>query len=273
MFAHQNLGAFLARVCVQTYVQYFTAGYFLIPPGYRLLGNFQTVIHGSTEWFGYIIESSSDIIVAFRGTLTPDEWTYDFFYPQKQYYFVPCAGNVHAGFLSIYVTCRNKVLSVLRRVSASKKLYITGHSLGGALALISAPDIAVNTNFRQPVVVTFGAPRVGDPGFAVTYNKVINSSFRIVNTHDTVPRVPFKVIIAPGSNIIYFYRHVKKALKISFQTESIRGNHNILNYLKHLKKVNANISSKNATAQPMFQKLYNRTDKRRFFISVISKNS
>lgn len=45
------------------------------------------------------------------------------------------------------------------------KLLITGHSLGGAAAVIAA--VALHAIVPDPVVYTFGAPRVGNGFFAV----------------------------------------------------------------------------------------------------------
>jgi triacylglycerol lipase len=79
-------------------------------------------------------------------------------------------------------------------------VFITGHSLGGALAILCALEFCRQ---RLPVaaVVTFGQPRVGDGNFAELYDLTQPTdgiaagfldeiTFRVVNQNDIVPRTP-----------------------------------------------------------------------------------
>lgn len=63
-------------------------------------------------------------------------------------------------------TIREDVLSGLRKATHTKRLIITGISLGGGLAGISYVDIAKAGLFDNIEVVTFGAPRVGNVKWA-----------------------------------------------------------------------------------------------------------
>lgn len=55
---------------------------------------------------------------------------------------------VHSGFLGAYDSVRNKVFRVVEQLTASRSaeepwtVFVTGHSLGGALATLAAYDIA-----------------------------------------------------------------------------------------------------------------------------------
>ncbi|XP_042495039.1 phospholipase A(1) DAD1, chloroplastic-like [Macadamia integrifolia] len=74
-------------------------------------------------------------------------------------------------------------------------LTITGHSLGAALATLTAYDIT--TNFCQPPLVTvisFGASRVGNRGFRCHVENCGSKVLRIVNSDDLVTKVPGFVI-------------------------------------------------------------------------------
>lgn len=53
----------------------------------------------------------------------------------------------------------------LRAKYRSAKLFLTGHSLGGAMASLAAPDIKDNFGGIS-AFYTFGQPRVGNPQFA-----------------------------------------------------------------------------------------------------------
>lgn len=68
---------------------------------------------------------------------------------------------------------------------------VTGHSLGGAIAVHAALDL-VSINLKVDTLYTYGAPRVGDKKFAewfVDFSK-IKSIYRITHARDPVPHLP-----------------------------------------------------------------------------------
>lgn len=87
-------------------------------------------------------------------------------------------------------------------------IYITGHSLGAALATIAAMDIAVidlaqQDKIKNPInLYTFASPRVGDNIFAKAFNEFISeeriNAFRFANSEDIVPKIPFPVWFKAG---------------------------------------------------------------------------
>jgi len=87
------------------------------------------------------------------------------------------------------------------------RLYLTGHSLGGAMAsLIALQLVALNVSgavaagpsSRAPVLYTFGAPRCGDWEFAQALNEAVPESFRVVYRADPVPHTPQCRTAAPN---------------------------------------------------------------------------
>ncbi|XEC93643.1 Mbeg1-like protein [Paenibacillus tarimensis] len=218
---------FLAAVCGQTYLQYINKdGLYLAPSGYKSAG----VIHanayqGRKERFGFVLESKDTIIVAFRGTSSAVEWISDLIAQQTVYKPIKQGGQTHKGFTDIYMSARNELLSALGRLSPRKRLYVTGHSLGGALAVLAAPDIAVNTAHKRPHVYTFAAPRAGDPKFVRMFNAKVPVCWRIYNEHDIVPHLPPLIYRSPKNEEYYFYLHVKGEHKLSFKGGSVPGNH------------------------------------------------
>lgn len=75
------------------------------------------------------------------------------------------------------------------------KLYVTGHSLGGALASVVAFYFACDDSIPKPVTcISFAAPRVGDYGFREAVNALEQSKrlrmLRIVNNNDTIAMLP-----------------------------------------------------------------------------------
>jgi triacylglycerol lipase len=72
-----------------------------------------------------------------------------------------------------------------------KELLITGHSLGGALSALAAPDLLndVAANLA-PIVYTWAEPRVGHPDYVRFFDARVNICYRIVNIWDVVPQIP-----------------------------------------------------------------------------------
>lgn len=75
------------------------------------------------------------------------------------------------------------------------KLYVTGHSLGGALSSIAAFYLACDDDVPKPVTcISFAAPRVGDEGFLKATNQLEREKrlrmLRVVNDNDSIPVMP-----------------------------------------------------------------------------------
>jgi Lipase (class 3) len=106
-------------------------------------------------------------------------------------------GCVTAGFRGIYVSLRQQMINALNTIvdiNNVSRIYVTGHSLGGALATLAIPDILTNTQFRNPekiTLYTFASPRCGDSTFAEKFKEKGVKHWRIANTEDFVTTLPF----------------------------------------------------------------------------------
>lgn len=236
--AYDNrMAMFLAAVCSQTYKQYNdSSGRYVVPAGYEVADNFEAKsFGGKREPFGFILESDDRIILAFRGTSSTTDWISDAIASQDKYKCVKDGGLTHKGFSDIYYSARPAILPKLKKLSASgKRLHITGHSLGGALATLSAPDMTAHTRFVHPVVYTFGAPRVGDPVYAAMYAGRVPDSFRVYNVLDAVPLLPPQVYKPPRQDTTYRYMHVQEPIGLDFNHGSVSSNHVIASYYRDL---------------------------------------
>jgi hypothetical protein len=109
-------------------------------------------------------------------------------------------GYVTAGFRGIYISLRQQMLEALKDLPKNSQIYVTGHSLGGALATLAIPDILQNTHFKDPqqiTLYTFASPRCGDRKFAISFQNTGVQHWRIANTEDFVTMLPF-----PTGNVL-----------------------------------------------------------------------
>lgn len=140
--------------------------------------------------------------VAFRGTLDLQEWLADFDAAAQPYRPLPNFGDVHVGFQAVYQTIRDSLRTGLPQACAGcKRLLVTGHSLGGALAVLAAPDVLSMPPGLEPQLITFGGPRVGLTNFVAMFNVKIESCFRVVNFLDIVPHVPLPSPLLPYADV------------------------------------------------------------------------
>jgi pimeloyl-ACP methyl ester carboxylesterase len=155
-----------------------------------------------------------DIAVAWRGTIAPDEWLLD-----MRTRMVPFEGidanagkdkgaKVARGFYSMYTSknvegkygkrsAREQVAGELARLVShfrgrgeDVRVTFTGHSLGGALALLAARDAAAAHPDVTVAAVTFSAPRVGNRAFCEGLTSRGVRVLRVAVRHDVVPLVP-----------------------------------------------------------------------------------
>ncbi len=138
-----------------------------------------------TRTRGFLGVCDTHAVLAFRGTnpATLPNWL-----TNVVVRLVECGdfeGRVHHGFNSALRRTWAKFEPMLEEAQ-DKPLFLTGHSLGGALSILTACRLAKLG--RPPVAVyTFGAPRVGDPNFCAGYEL---PTYRVVNRLDLVPELP-----------------------------------------------------------------------------------
>lgn len=147
----------------------------------------KTSLEGSFETCGLIGERDGAVILAFAGT-DPGIWqnlTTDFT-P------LPRVGSdIHDGFRQAAAAAQPEIdqaVGFARR--SGKPLFITGHSLGAALAALAA-QAALGAGLPPRAVYTFGMPRVGGERFRTSYDASLGAlTYRLVHGIDLVARVP-----------------------------------------------------------------------------------
>lgn len=145
---------------------------------------------------------SSGVIIAFRGTEATNlkDWLTDIRIAKVKLHGV----KVHKGFCRAYQDIRQKIFAELNDAPANTPIYITGHSLGAALATLCAFDLAM-CGWRVDGLYTFGSPRVGGGSFKRAFNKKLSGrTFRVVNHNDIVCRIPTLLRWRHVGEVIYF---------------------------------------------------------------------
>ena len=135
---------------------------------------------GGTQAFLAASEKRGVTIVAFRGTESdrPEDLIADLMTLP-----VPSASGkcrVHGGFKDRYDRVSDRLKSALAK--RERKLLVTGHSLGAALATLAAVDA------RPEKLITFGSPLAGDSRFRELLQDT--EIHRFVDCCDVVARVP-----------------------------------------------------------------------------------
>lgn len=151
----------------------------------------------------FYFSNKSQVVVSWRGTQEPIDWLTDIQYRPRlpdgtdcdvkraanQCSFLTSAGSVHNGFLQAFEIAKKlfpiRFSDINNEVDKfGKQLFVCGHSLGGALALIHSAEIKV----RQPILYTYGMPRVFTQKAVESPNTFTH--FRHVNDCDLVTSVP-----------------------------------------------------------------------------------
>ncbi|CAN4090729.1 unnamed protein product [Withania somnifera] len=187
-----------------------------------------SIVSSCGKWIGYIAVSNDeetkrlgrrDVLVTFRGTVTSTEWIANLMSLLTPARLDPnnprTQVKVEAGFLSLYTSnedkkfglgsCREQLLSEVGRIINTYKeedmsITLAGHSMGSALALLLAYDIAelgmnrdklLNADHTVPVTVfSFGGPRVGNSGFKERCEELGVKVLRITNVNDPITKLP-----------------------------------------------------------------------------------
>ena len=143
---------------------------------------------------GMALASKEHNILVFRGTQTQAEWLKNLNAAQKLYTSSSgqSYGEVHEGFLDLMQQLTPSLAEVAQQLDSTIPCYVTGHSLGAAIATLAAFEIVqvVPQLKEQMRLYTFAGPRVCSPIFAKFHNQFIPNAYRIVNLGDTVPLVP-----------------------------------------------------------------------------------
>jgi len=179
------------------------------------------------------------LILAFRGTQqdNPRDWMTDLTIMKTPWRRSPegeepepTEPEVHAGFREALASVSQRLKALIAQACGDEpsawEIFVTGHSLGGALATLMATDLAggldvsqalpqapsrswfngfkglfgqgeeikppekPDRKFARLALYTYGATRVGDKAFSTALDEAVPEHFRVVNGQDVVARYP-----------------------------------------------------------------------------------
>lgn len=176
-------------------------------------------------YYGFVLTSKTANIIIFRGTQRTTEWIGDILLFQKNYEDF-ANSKVHSGFANIYQHLAEQTREIAARLDPSLPCYISGHSLGSALATLAAVDLALKApKLKEQIrLYTYAGPRVGNPNFAQMHSQIVPNSYRIVNLADSIPLSPPTIF----RNDVY--SHVGQAWSFLTQYGDVLPNHAVDTY-------------------------------------------
>ncbi|KAG8424954.1 hypothetical protein J3458_001705 [Metarhizium acridum] len=140
-----------------------------------------------------------EVIFSIRGSNNIRNYITDVIFAWRNCDLAPQC-KLHTGFAEAWDEIKDAATTAIksaREKNPGYKVVVTGHSLGGAVAIISAAYLR-----RDGIPIdlyTYGAPRVGNDKFANWFSSQQVGQWRVTHENDPVPRLP---------PIFTGYRHV-----------------------------------------------------------------
>jgi hypothetical protein len=178
--------------------------------GFRDLGLDPAFIERrSTQAFA--AHANRDAIIAFRGTESFGDIVTDLKIIRRR----TRDGELHSGFWAGYDAIHSAVADFATYAARrGGRIWLTGHSLGGALAVVAAYRLAKENDLPLGGVMTFGQPMVVRPSLAQAIYPLLHDRYLcFVNGHDVFPKLVWPYV---------HFGHVVVYRQGSFQRENLR---------------------------------------------------
>ena len=161
------------------------------------------ILDNTNGYIGYL-PSDNSIYVAFRGSETILNWVTNLDTTKTDYTSFPeCNCKVHDGFYAAEQRALPQVLTQVANLKAqhpTAKVKTTGHSLGAALATLTAMDL-YKAGYTDVQCYNFGSPRVGNEAFSAFAGTIMTDFWRVTHLKDMV-------VHNPGSGSLLHFFHV-----------------------------------------------------------------
>jgi len=185
---------------------------------------------GNTQ--AYVATNDDHIVAAFRGTESPTtidglkDWLLTdavnlLILPEgdlgTDYTAAGVGARWHLGFMKALADIWDPLFAAItaERKESDRPLWLTGHSLGGALAVLAGWRLK-RKFIPVHQIYTFGAPMVGNAETAEAIDRELpDRIFRYVNDHDPVPHLPTLSLLANK------YGHCQKEIGLGIMAEAV----------------------------------------------------
>jgi triacylglycerol lipase len=156
----------------------------------------ESKLTSSTAFFVKDKDIGFDVLV-FRGTQQARDWLFNLsalpiFYGGRW---------VHSGFAAAHTSIWRQIKTC---INPKKRLLITGHSLGGGLAELSAVKLAKECDYKNISLITFGKPNT----FLKRKNRYamghLEAHLSVISGSDIVAKIP-KFFYCPDANQMSLY--------------------------------------------------------------------
>ena len=145
----------------------------------------------ATETRAVVYHDDEDLVVAFRGTMDLRNWMTDLDIATVS----EDGCKIHLGFWRALESVFDALQEAVRHECAGRRVWLTGHSLGGALAVLYAwRSMTLSRSNSFSGIYTFGQPRVGNAAFRDSWPfkaGLDGCLFRVTNAVDIVPHLPW----------------------------------------------------------------------------------
>ena len=153
---------------------------------------------------GFVGCDDTRCVLAFEGTHDLSGWLDDVncrLIVHREY-----PGRVHCGFAQALDSVWPQIQPLVAGAAGARTLYVTGHSLGGALSSLAQWRLVSHGRAVQ-AAYTFGEPRVGEAAWAASWAQANTlAHWRVVHDCDPIPRVPFWPLFHHVGSMAWFDR-------------------------------------------------------------------
>ena len=166
----------------------------------------------------FVASTDSFVVASFAGTSDLADYLTDLTFASRSETFPGIPGRVHIGFLNVMNRSWPVLLDLIKKhYTTGKSILLTGHSLGGAEAVISATRLE-KLGFPIDSLYIYSVPRIGDDEYARHVSATFpNRIWRFTNNEDLVPRLPPPAVAAPAFSRV-FPADTQEAVQAVFET-------------------------------------------------------
>lgn len=195
------------------------------------------------------------IYVTYRGTVNMSD-IFDNIDIRHQSFF-DSQIKVHKGFYEQFFSIEEDITKDIKDIVGSKDIshiVFSGHSLGGALAILSSPYYGKMFNRQYNIIThTFGTVPVGNGPFVNWFINYVDHNVRVENENDIVPTIPIhdKFYHVPNGILLkadgtfetdyetklYSYIDLLRMVMHKETWENINNEHSCDLYISNLKKI------------------------------------